>query len=87
MSIKGGDEKSHLFVPSEATELCLSFTDGGGDPAHDHFTVTPAAHIARELSDRTVEVFNRVGRSQRAVQCPTDRQPGHRQRFRQPLAQ
>ena len=63
MSIKGGDEKRHLLVPSEASEVFLSFIDRSSDPADDHLTVAPAPDIVRELSDYTVEVFDRVGRS------------------------
>ena len=56
-------------------------------PAQGHLPVVPSLAVAREVSDRSVEVVDRFGRSQRSIQRAGDALCLRRQRLLELLAQ
>ena len=80
-------ELLHVAVAAQLAEPVLGIAERAGDPAQRHLSVPPALDVARVVRDRAVQVLDRVGRAQRAVQRAGDAQALDGQCFLQSLAQ
>jgi hypothetical protein len=68
LAIKGAAESSDIPVTAQATEGATDLVESGRDPADEHAAIAPAAHVAHEAPDETVEVLDRVRTPQRSVE-------------------
>src|SRR5437867_1657827 len=74
-------------MTADAAEAAARLVEPGGDPPHEHPTITPAPNMAHEVTDEAVEILDRVRAAQRAVERPGDAEPLQGQRFLEPFAQ
>src|SRR5215210_1436852 len=79
------DEMVHITEPTHGTEAAACFVQRGTDPAQHHFAVTPAFHVSRVMCDESVEVLDRIGRSERFVERTVDAQRREGKRLRKAL--
>src|SRR5574337_1710145 len=66
--VQGGDEILHVAMATQLSEAVLGLAERAGNPSKGHLPIAPALDVARVVRDRAVEVLDRVGRAQRAVQ-------------------
>jgi hypothetical protein len=81
------EERGEIAIAPDATEALADLLQGGGDPAHEHRPVAPAAHVVREPADAAVEVLDRVRRAQRAVERAGHPEALERERLVEAFAQ
>jgi hypothetical protein len=81
LAIERADEVGELGVTAHATEAAARFVEAGRDPAHEHAPVAPAADVADEATDEAVQVLDRVGAAERAVERARDAEPLQGQRL------
>src|SRR6516165_11337309 len=86
-AIESTNERGEITIAQDPTEALADFLQGGGDPAHEHRPVAPAAHVAREAADAAVEVLDRVRRAQRAVERAGHPEALERERLVEAFAQ
>src|SRR5258705_4764885 len=86
-AIENVDEGGKVGVPADAAEAAARLVQAGGDPAHEHAPVAPAADVADKAPDEPVEILDRVRTAQRAVERARDAEALQRQRLVQPFAQ
>jgi hypothetical protein len=77
-------EGSELTVTAQPAEAAADLLQASSDPADEHATVTPPAHMADEVPDEAVEILDRVGAPERAVQRGGDAQALQREGLVQP---
>ena len=51
-AIEGAKECGEIAIAADATEAAAHLLQGGGDPAHEHPPVAPAADVASEVADQ-----------------------------------
>ena len=85
--LKGLQQGLHLAEAAQLAEARAGVAQCAGDLVQRHGSVLPGPHVARVVRDRAVEVLDRVGRAQRAVQRAADVQLLNGQRFLQALLQ
>lgn len=67
MPFEGRAEFRHVAHAAHAPEAAGGLHERGADPAQHHLAVAPALDVARVVSDRAVEVLDRVGASEGQV--------------------
>ena len=72
--IQGRHQELHFPMPAQLAKAPFGIAQRSGDPAQRHRPVLPSLDVAREVGDRAVQVLDRVGGAQRAVQRTGDAQ-------------
>ena len=85
-SLQGLEQSAHVAAATQLSHASGRVAHCAGDPAQHHLTVTPALDVAAVARHRAVEVLDRIGRAQGAVQRAGDAQRLHRQRLLKALA-
>src|SRR4029450_5497767 len=86
-AFRRAEEGSESTVTTQPAEAVADLLQASGDPADEHATIAPAAHMADEGPDEAVEILDRVGAPQRAVERGGDAQALQREGLVQPFAQ
>ncbi len=68
MPVERCAELRHIAHSAHAAEAAACLQQRGADPAKHHLAIAPALHVARVVSDRAVQVLNRVGAEKRQVE-------------------
>jgi len=85
--IQGLQQGAHLAAATQLAHARGRVADRAGHPAQHHLAIAPTLDVATVVRHRAVQVLDRVGRAQRAVQRAGDAQRLGRQRLFQAFAQ
>ena len=81
------DQGKQITEAAQFTETAAGIRQSARHPAEGHLPILPAFDVVREMRNRTIQVLDRIGGSQSAVQSTRDAQRLRRQGFFQALAQ
>ena len=76
-----GHQLLHVAIAAHGTEAATGFGQGRADPAEHHVAVAPALDVARVMRDQAIQILDRVGGSQRAIQRLVEAECDQRERL------